>query len=83
MYTYSIQNAKPSGETFAIEWDGDDIHGLCGPLDPLEKEQAIRDIKDAGSFDYDTDVDGIGDTPDDWGFPLAAYDPNTGEVYRA
>lgn len=82
MYTYTIQASKQSGETFVIEWDGDDIHGLCGPLDPNEREQAARDIESAGSFEYDAAGD-MGTTPDDWQFPVASYDPNTAGVARA
>lgn len=81
MYTYSIQSYRTqTGDNYVIEWDGDEIHGMCGPLTTAETEQAIRDIKDAGSFEYDYEVGGRGD---DLGFPLATYDPNTGEVYRA
>lgn len=74
MYTYTIQHARPSGEAYVIEWDGEDINGICGPLDPHELKQAIRDIKDAGSFEYQPND--FGTTPDDWGFPVASYDPN-------
>ncbi len=76
MYTYTIQNAKPSGETFVIEWNGDTIHGLCGPLSGEEIGQAIRDIQFAPGFEFDPDVAGIDDSPDGWGYPTAVYDPS-------
>ncbi len=79
MYSYTIQASKQSGETFVIEWDGDTIHGLCGPLDPREQEQAVQDLTDAGSFEYNYAEDGeaIPASPDDWQYPVATYDPNT------
>ena len=32
MYTYTIQRHQPSGETYLLQWIGDEIQSVCGPL---------------------------------------------------
>lgn len=80
MNTYTIQQSAQSGETFVIQWDGDRATGICGPLDPFERDQAVRDIRDAGSFEYEP-FQGD-DSPNAWQFPIASHDPGTGETWR-
>ncbi len=84
MYTYTIQSAKSSGEMFVIEWNGDTIHGLCGPLSGEERDQAIQDIQFAPGFEYDYSEDGemLPSTVNDWQPPKAVYDPVDEYVYR-
>ena len=78
--TYAVQNAKPSGETFVVEYDADnEAVAICGPLTTEEREQAIRDVADAASFEFEPIEPGSWE----WGFPVATWDPNTDEVWRA
>ena len=80
--TFTVQQSAHSGETFVLQWDRDDLVGICGPLTSSEQEQAIADIESANGFEYE-DATGVGSDPDDWQSPDAIWDPNTGEVYRA
>lgn len=83
MYTYSIH--RTSGETFAVEWDGDTLHAVCGPLDADDRAEAIRDIRSAADWDYGYsdgwDQDELDAFDADLGWTLASYDPNDGTVY--
>ena len=32
MYTYTLQRHNPSGEVYLLQWIGDEIQAVCGPL---------------------------------------------------
>lgn len=81
MYTYSVQQHRTSGEVYVIRWDGERIHGVCGPLTSEQVFLAVYDVEDAPAFDYEA-PGAMGAAPQDWLPPLACHDPASGETWR-
>ena len=71
------------GDTFAVAFDGDDVIGICGPLDDVEA--AVADIANAAEWDYSYSDDMDQDERDAWFYgddvhaAIAFYD-ETGNV---
>lgn len=75
-HSYAIQSARPSGEMFVVHYVDDEVVEACH-LDAFDRDEAIRGIAEAASFDgYEPT------NHPDWGYPLAILEADGSVWYN-